>query len=116
MNQPNSPPGAAVDNRHRRADDRHMDNRLTTLEANVAVLKQDVALIRSNYVTKDDIAVLREDVALIRSNYATKEDIVSIKVSMLEVMNAQTWKFVTWTTAAMGLWSAGIYFIARNVH
>jgi HAMP domain-containing protein len=31
-------------------------------------------------------------------------------------MNLQTWRLVTWTTGAMGVMSAAVFFIARNVH
>jgi uncharacterized membrane-anchored protein len=100
---PESFSGASVDKRRGRAEDRRMGDRLTALEENVASLKGDVALIRSNYATKEDIAKLAEQIA--RS-----------KADMLEMINTQTWKYITWTTSAMALMTTTVYFIARNVH
>lgn len=94
--------GASVDNRRGRAEDRRMADRLTALEENVAIVKCDIALIRSNYATKEDMATLAGQIAKSR-------------VEMLETINAQTWKYVTWTTGAMALMTAAVFFIARNV-
>jgi len=123
MSDPETSTGASVDKRRGRAEDRRMADRLTALEENVACLKGDVAMIRSNYATREDLAKLAGDVALIRSNYATREDIAKLaaqiaqsKADMLEVINSQTWKYVTWTTGAMALMTTAVFFIARNVH
>jgi len=95
--------GAPVDKRRGRAEDRRMADRLTALEENVACLKGDVAVIRSNYATREDIAKLAEQIAGSRAD-------------TLGMINAQTWKYITWTTSAMALMTTAVYFIARNVH
>ena len=85
-----------------------METKISSLERMLTDVQQDVATIRSNYAT-------REDVATIRSNYATREDVIQVKADLLKEMNLQTWRLVTWVTAAMGLYSGIIYFIARHV-
>jgi hypothetical protein len=88
--------GASIDNRRGRADDRRMADRFALVEK--------------------DIATLATDVANIRANYATKEDLAKLESAMYKVINAQTWKLVTWTTSAMAVMTAAVYFIAHNVH
>jgi hypothetical protein len=103
MTHRESSSGASVDNRRGRAEDRRMADRLTALEENVACLKGYVALIRSDYATREDIAKLAEQIA-------------GSKADMLGMINAQTWKYITWTTGAMALMTTAVYFIARNTH
>ena len=52
-------------------------------------------------------AVLRINTIL--PTLATKEDLA-------REINAQTWRFVTWTTSVGIALTAAVYFIARNVH
>lgn len=58
-----------------------------------------------------DMATVKTDVAVIRSNYTTKED-------LHREINAQTWKFVTYTTGlfvtAGSALVAATYFIAKH--
>jgi hypothetical protein len=82
----------------------------------VARLGEELATLRARSATKDDVARVSEELATIRVNYATKEDVVRIKVDLLEAMNAQTWKFVTWMTGAMAMMLTAVYFVARDVH
>jgi malonyl CoA-acyl carrier protein transacylase len=79
-----------------------MENRLTVVEHALAAVQVDVAVIRSNYATKEDVAVLRTEIAQTRDE-------------LRKAMNEQTWRLVTWVTTAMGLYSGLIYFIARHV-
>lgn len=60
------------------------------------------------------LAAVHADVAVIRSNYATKEDVSQVSVDLLREMNSQTWRLVTWVTAAMGVYSGLIYLIMRH--
>ena len=88
--------GASVDNRRGRAEDRRMADRLALMEK--------------------ELATLAADVANIRLDYATKADLAQLESALYKVINEQTWKLVTWTTGAMALITAAVYFIARNVH
>jgi len=58
-----------------------------------------------------DMSSIKTDVAVIRSNYTTKED-------LHKEINAQTWKFVTYTTSLFvtigGALVAATYFIAKH--
>lgn len=127
---------APVDMPGRRADDRHMRDRLTLVEQHLAVLRADVASLRENSATKEDLAIVkanlsnlqancatkedlagvRADLANLKANCATKADVLSAKSELYIAMNAQTWKFVSWTTGMMGMLVATVYFVARNVH
>lgn len=50
-----SPPNGPVDNPPLTVDDGSMEPRITALEKDMATVKTDVAVIRSNYVTKEDL-------------------------------------------------------------
>lgn len=49
------PPNGPVDKSLASADDENMNNRITALEKDMAAIKTDVAIIRSNYATKEDL-------------------------------------------------------------
>ena len=89
------PSRADIDNRSNEGEYQRMENRLTAVE--------------------HALAAVQADVAVIRSNYATKEDVSQVRVDLLREMNSQTWRVVTWVTAAMGLYSGLIYLIVRQV-
>lgn len=46
---------------------------------------------------EDDLSALRTDVAIIKSNYATKEDIASVRIEVHQAISAQT----KWLAATM---------------
>jgi hypothetical protein len=96
------PSGADVDNQRYEGEHQRMENRLAVVEHALAAVQVDVAVIRSNYATKEDVAVLRTGIAQSRDE-------------LRKAMNEQTWRLVTWVTTAMGLYSGAIYFIARHV-
>lgn len=50
------PPPPPVDRRGRNRDDGNMDARIANLEKDLAAVKTDVAVMRSNYVTRADLA------------------------------------------------------------
>jgi hypothetical protein len=61
--------------------------------------------------TVERIVSIERDVAVIRSNYATKEDIKTVIADLHKEINAQTWKVVG--TAA--LLCGAVFWLARNV-
>ncbi len=62
----------SIDNRPRRADDRRMEDRLSALEQHVATMTVDLAIVRSNYATKQDIADLRAEMGTMKAETATE--------------------------------------------
>jgi maltooligosyltrehalose synthase len=100
------PTGADVDNHPAAGEYQRMENRLTAVEHTLAAVQTDVAVIRSNYVTKEDLASVRLEL---------KEQIAKSSDELHKAINEQTWRLVTWVTTAMALYSGAIYFIARHV-
>lgn len=69
--------------------------------------------IESRLVTlENDMSKVKTDLAVILSNYATKQDIAELRVEFQKEMNALTWKMYGFGTLLV----AAVYFIARNVH
>ncbi|WP_238541552.1 hypothetical protein [Pantoea sp. GM01] len=89
-----------------------MQERVKRLEDHVTKLVADVAVIKSNYATKEDVAAVKADVAVIKSNYATKEDVAAIKVDLYKAMMTQTkWMVTTqFVTLGAGLSLAKLLF------
>lgn len=54
------------------------------------------------------LSALERDVAVIKSNYVTKED-------LHREMNAQTWRFVTYVAALNSFLVGAIYFLAAHI-
>jgi len=63
-----------------------MGSRVEALEHNVALIRQDLSVVLSNYVTKADLH--RE-------------------------INNLTWKIIAWTTGLCSLLTSAVYVIAR---
>ncbi|AZG09892.1 hypothetical protein EGT29_19640 [Pigmentiphaga sp. H8] len=57
---------------------------------------------------EDAMVQVRETMAVVRSNYATKED-------LHKELNSQTWKLITWTTGICTLLVAATFFIATKI-
>ncbi|WP_233501849.1 hypothetical protein [Pantoea sp. AG1095] len=89
-----------------------MQERVKRLEDQVTSLVSDVAVIKSNYATKEDVAAVKADVAVIKSNYATREDVAAIKVDLYKAMITQTkWMVTTqFVTLGAGLSLAKLLF------
>lgn len=84
-----------------------MNNDSRSFADELAALKADVAVIRSNYVTQADLQEVRIEL---------KEEIRSVQVGleklrgeMHEALHAQTWKLVSSAAALV----AAVYFITR---
>jgi hypothetical protein len=105
-----------------------IESRIANLDADMSSVKTELAVLRSNHVTKDDVAKLvtkdeltavnadlatvkadlgtvKLDVAVIRATYATKED-------LLKAINTLTWKMYCFGTLLVAV----VYFIAKNVN
>ena len=54
------------------------------------------------------LSALERDVAVIKSNYVTKED-------LHREMNAQTWRFVTYVAALNSFLVGAIYFLGAHL-
>lgn len=69
--------------------------------------------------TGTQLATLEKDVAVIKSNYATKEDLArvegAIRADMHKEFTAQTWRIIGAMLTFGALLSAAVFFIARNV-
>jgi hypothetical protein len=101
-----------------------MEERLEKVEQRLTALERDVAVIRSNYVTKDDLH--REMAALhdriIRS---MQVEFVSMRgqfesmhgeiANLYRVFNSQTWKLVTFVCGFGTALVAATFFIATQV-
>lgn len=65
--------------------------------------------------TSAQLTALEKDVAVIKSNYATKEDLFRVEASMHKEFTVQTWRIIgvmlTFGTAL----TAAAFFIARNI-
>lgn len=65
--------------------------------------------------TSVQLVALEKDVAVIRSNYATKEDIAQLRGELYKAINDQTWKMIMWMTGISTALVAATFFIARFV-
>jgi hypothetical protein len=63
-------------------------------------------------VLERDMAQVKADLAVILSNYATKQDIADLRAEFQKEINVLTWKMYGFGTALVAV----VYFIARNVH
>jgi hypothetical protein len=105
-----------------------LETRIGALEADMSIVKTDVAVIRSNYVTKDELAGVRATLAVISANYVTREDLAVVagdieriqvvlqnhyatKSDLKDAIDSLTWKIYGFGAALV----AAVYFIARNV-
>jgi septal ring factor EnvC (AmiA/AmiB activator) len=114
MTQPESQPGAGLDNRQAENQYRRMEDRLARIETDVATLKADVASLREHSATKEDLANVRDEIAT--ANLRLSAEIAKSESRLYQAINAQTWRLVTWMTSAMALMTAAVYYLARNVH
>ena len=65
--------------------------------------------------TGERLGVIERDVAVIKSNYATREDLQAAKADLHKAMNDQTWKIITWMTGISTALVAATFFLARFV-
>jgi ABC-type metal ion transport system substrate-binding protein len=90
-----------------------MNSDARSFEEDLSLLKADVAVIRSNYVTKADLqevrtemSLLKADVAVIRSNHVTKADLQEVRTEIADLraelhkaINGQTWRLIGFASA-----------------
>jgi BMFP domain-containing protein YqiC len=84
-----------------------MEARLDRLEGRLTAIEADVAVIRSNYATKEDLAKLRDEL---------RGEIFSGKSDVQKAINEQTWKILHFMTGVVVAVVGAVYFIARYVH
>ena len=58
---------------------------------------------------EDRLYAVEQDVAVIRSNYVTRED---LQKAMLEM----TWRIIGFVLVSSSMLTGAVYYIARNVH
>ena len=109
-----------------------LETRIAALDADMSIVKTDVAVIRSNYVTKSELADVRATLAIISANYVTRENLAVVageldrirtdlknhyatKADLKEAVDALTWKMYGFGTALCTALVSAVYFIARNV-
>jgi hypothetical protein len=105
-----------------------LETRICALEVDMSIVKTDVAVIRSNYVTKDELADVKATLAVISANYVTREDLAVVagdieriqadlqnhyatKADLKDAIEKLIWKMYGFGAALV----AAVYFIARNV-
>lgn len=80
----------------------HMDQRVAKLEA----LAEK---------TGEQLTAINKDLAVIKSNYATREDIATLRGDVHRLINEQTWKIITWMTGISTGLVAATFFLAKFV-
>ena len=61
--------------------------------------------------TTERLGTIERDLAVVKSNYATKEDIKNLGMEFHRELHATTWKVI----GAMGLICAAVFWMARNI-
>jgi hypothetical protein len=84
-----------------------MNNDSRSFEDELASLKADVAVIRSNYVTKTDLQEVR--IELKGEIHSVQLGLEKLRSEVENALHAQTWKLVGSAAALV----AAVYFIAR---
>lgn len=77
-----------------------MDTETTKIEERLGALERDVAVIKSNYVTKDDL----------------QRELGATKSELSKEMNRQTWRFISFTTGISAALVSATCFIATHSH
>lgn len=85
-----------------------MDTETTKIDERLGALERDVAVIKSNYATKEDLHVTKED---LRSEIHGVEKIL---LSMQRDMNIQTWRLVGLLFGFNTLLVGVIYFVESH--
>ena len=62
-----------------------------------------------------DVTVMKVDLAVIKSNYAATADIARLGVAVHSDLNSQTWKLVTFVCGFGTALVTATYFIAKHV-
>jgi hypothetical protein len=94
--------GRELDNGGEPPDDGHMEERVKKLEELVDK-------------TVERVVNIERDVAVIKSNYATREDISKLGAAMQAEINAQTWKMILWTSSLGTALVGATYFLATHL-
>ena len=93
-----------------------MEARLKKVEEAVVELRQDVAVIRSNYVQRSDLI---EQMSLLRGDMERQFSLVERQIGLVrsdfhQAITAQTWRLVTWVTTLCTLLVGATWYLARG--
>jgi hypothetical protein len=91
--------GRSLDNEGNAPEDGRMEERMDRVEQRLAALERDVAVIRSNYVTKEDL--YSQNAKLIEETY--------------RAINSQTWRLVSFVCGFGTALVTATFFIATHV-
>ena len=106
-----------------------LEDRMDVVDSAMSVMQSDIAIIRSNYVTRGEFEVLTCKVEKLQATSASKEELarLSAKVDVIasnyvtrehlaQVINTMTWKIYGFATVLCSGLVAATFFIARTVH
>jgi chromosome segregation ATPase len=93
---------------------------VSSVRDGVATLQKTVQTLQQTAEKQQEaISVLQADVAAIKvgqAQYATKAEVEMVRSDLYKALEAQTWRIITLFTVVCSGLTAGVYYIARNVH
>lgn len=82
-----------------------MDTDTAKIDERLGVIERDVAVIKSNYATRDDLYAMKEEL---------RSQVHGVEKMLLQEMNRQTWRFITFMSVLSTALVSATYFIATH--